>query len=163
MVHLELFVHLSLDGPDVSLPVGLPRTLERITVELRQRLQGYKMAHISLPNHPELRDWPEALITAEGNEGLRAVRLEVWQIWDGAGGSKHDEPGWWKKIWRVEGADVRWRMDTSSEQGLSPDIMKCKRGTISNADVFKSPVFVLFFFLKMNVYVAYQFRVKIRL
>ena len=117
-VHLELPVHFSPDAPDVSLPVGLPRTLERITVELRHR-----DTHFSLPNRPALRDWPEALITAAGNGGLMGVRLEIWRIWDGAGGSKHDGPAWWKKIWRVEGAEGSWRMDTSSEQGFYPNEM----------------------------------------
>ena len=53
---------------------------------------------------------------AKGNEGLKEVRIEVWRIWAGAVGSKHDEePGWWKKVWRVEGTDGKWRMDTSGQ------------------------------------------------
>lgn len=121
IVHLELSLHVFSGAADVSLPVGLPRTVERITVELRHRLQGYKMAHIALPNHASLRDWPEALIASKGNEALKRVRLEVWRIWDAAVGSRHDEPGWWKEVWRVEGAEGGWRMDTSSEQGFNLD------------------------------------------
>ena len=121
-LHLEFSVYFLSTAPDVRLPTCLPCTLERITVELRHRAQGYGMARISPYNHPELRDWPEALITIEGNENLMEIRLEVWRIWDGAVISKHDEePGWWKMVWRVEGANGGWRMDTSSTMGFSLD------------------------------------------
>lgn len=121
-LHLQFPVYFFSPTPYVYLPTGLPRTLERITVELRHRLQGYKMAQISPSNHPELRDWPESLTMVKGNECLKEIRLEVWRIWDGAVIWKRDEePGWWKKVWRVEGADGRWHMDTSSGQGYYLD------------------------------------------
>jgi hypothetical protein len=121
-LHLQFPFYFFSVAPDVRLPTYLPRTLERMTVELRHRVQGYRMAQISPSNHPELRDWPEALVMAEGNECLKEIRLEVWRIWDGAVVSKHDEePGWWKKIWRIEGADGKWRMDASSVQGFYGD------------------------------------------
>jgi len=120
-LHLQFPGYFLSGAPDLSLPTSLPPALERITVALRHRVQGYKMAQVSLPNHPELRDWPEKLVTAEGNEGLKEVRLELWRVWDGMVGSKRDEePGWWKRVWRV-GLDGGWRMDTSSGQGLYLD------------------------------------------
>jgi len=116
-LHLQFLVYSFSAAPCVSPPTGLPRTLQRITVELRHRAQEGTMAEISPFNDYEIRNWPEALIMAEGNEGLKEIRLEVWQIWDGAVVSKQDdEPEWWKKVWRVEGAGGRWRMDTSSGQ-----------------------------------------------
>ncbi len=121
-LHLQFPFSFLSPAPYVCLPTGLPRTLERIMVELRHRVQGYKMAQISPFDHPELRDWPESLTTVKGNECLKEVRLEVWRIWDGAVISKHDEePGWWKKVWRVGGADGRWDVDSSSEQGFYLD------------------------------------------
>ena len=128
LLHLHFPVcFLSSTAPYVPLPTGLARTLERITVELRHRAQGYNMARISPFDHPELRDWPESLTAVKGNECLKEVRLEVWRTWDGAAISKHDEePGWWKKVWRVEGADGRWDMDTSSEQGFYLDELEAR-------------------------------------
>jgi hypothetical protein len=121
-LHLQFIVYFFPAAPCVSPPTSLPHTLKRITIELRDRVQGCTMAQMSPFNHYELRGWPEALITAEGNEGLKEIRLEVWRIGDRAVISKDDdEPEWWKKVWRVEGADGGWRMDTSSGQGFHLD------------------------------------------
>lgn len=115
-LHLQFTIYDFSAAPCVSPPTNLPRTLERITVELRHRAQGCTLEEISSFNYYELRDWPEALVMAEGNEGLMEIRLEVWRIWDGTVISKlDDEPGWWKKVWRVEGAGGGWRMDTSGQ------------------------------------------------
>jgi hypothetical protein len=126
-VHLKFPIYFFSDAQHVSLPTSVPCTLERITVELRRHVQGYNMMQISLPNHPELRDWPEALIMAQGNKRLKEARLELWRICDGPVGSKRDEEaGWWKKAWRVDSADGSWQIDTSSGQGFYLDEVQAR-------------------------------------
>lgn len=56
------------------------------------------MAQVS---HPELRDWPEAMITVEGNEGEGDLVRGLVDL-----GGYSDEPGWCEKVWTVEGADI---------------------------------------------------------